>query len=72
MARNFQTVNSNLGSLEDGSLRKKNQVEKEPGREEPELFGMLNEAKLCNIKHLRFVCLGPPHLLLVDICRCEK
>lgn len=47
-------VNSNLGWLEEDSLRKRSQIRKESGREEPELSCRLDQAKLYNTLHLRF------------------
>lgn len=47
-------VNSNLGWLEEDSLRKGSQIRKESGREEPELSCRLDQAKLYNTLHLRF------------------
>lgn len=47
-------VNSNLGWLEEDSLSKRSQIQKESGREEPELSCRLDQAKRYNTSHLRF------------------
>lgn len=48
-------MNSNLGWLEEDSLRKRSQIQKEPGREEPDMSGTLDQAKLCDAPHQRSV-----------------
>lgn len=49
--RNLQTVNSKLCWLEEGSLRKRNQIQTEPGREEPALVYLVSWAGLSSMRH---------------------
>jgi len=50
VAKSFQTVNL-TGWLEEDSFRKRNQIHKESGREEPELVDLVSWTRLSSSTH---------------------